>query len=153
MKLPMVWLDWLKAVFSEEQDNELDSLPGCSRRSSSKAGKALCLLSYLKQTHTPSCLALLCEVSDLPSCLLAQVLLGHVASRRCFWSFWSQGAGRHSLQWMRLRFSFLPGRGQTGPSGWQNSLFEKLNQADLHTTEIHGRMHPNLVVQINEADG
>ena len=55
VKLPMVQLEWLKAVFSDKQENELDFLPGCSWRSSPKAGKALCL-SYLKLIHIPTCL-------------------------------------------------------------------------------------------------
>ena len=39
------WLDRLKAVFSDEQGYALNSLPMGSGRSSSKAGKALCVLS------------------------------------------------------------------------------------------------------------
>lgn len=49
MKLPMVWLDWLKDVFSDAQVNELDSLPEYNR-SSSKGGKALFCLNSSGQT-------------------------------------------------------------------------------------------------------
>lgn len=54
----VLWLDslvrQLKAVFSNEQGYKLNSLSGCSERSSSKTGKAFCCLNSSHRTsHVP----------------------------------------------------------------------------------------------------
>ena len=41
----ITWLNRLMAIFSNEWGYELDFLPGCSGRSSSKAARDLCYLS------------------------------------------------------------------------------------------------------------
>ena len=99
------WLERLKVVFTNSQCYELDSLPGYSGRSSSKASKALCLLSYLKPTCTPTSLAKqghwLCSADYLLCLPISQlVFLGYIASRCSCQPFLSAGAGGHVLKWV-----------------------------------------------------
>ena len=86
-------------------------MPGCSRRSSSRASKVFCCLnSSLSTPNFPGQagpLALLCKLSAWRALLSAQVPLGHTASRSCHQAFWSDVNGRLSPQQVGLCLSPL----------------------------------------------
>lgn len=105
----------LKDVFSKEEQYKLDSIPGCSGRSSSKTGQALCCLNLGWLTsqgpHAGCCKSLPPAPSQLDSWWLSptdspEVPMGQNQSRGiCKATHNAEGGARHSVC---SPFSFFP---------------------------------------------
>lgn len=95
------WSERLNRIFSNEWECELDSVPGCSGRSSFKTGQALCCLnSGWLTSQVPwmsRAMALPCKLLALPAHLSTQALLDGTTCRCCLQPFqWDRGR-RHSI--------------------------------------------------------
>lgn len=75
-------------------------------------------------------------------CVSAGVLLGYTGFRCSLQPVWSHKTERYSPQKVGLWLGFLPRCGQTILQGWQNPLFEDLNQVDLHLDEFLNQSTP-----------
>ena len=95
------WSQRLNRIFSNEWECELDSVPGCSGRSSFKTGQALCCLnSGWLTSQVPwmsRAMALPCKLLALPAHLSTQALLDGTTCRCCLQPFQSDGDRRHCI--------------------------------------------------------